>query len=177
MKSTLLLSYRDFSSGKEFLSLWDFRLLLENARKKEENLAPDSLWILESNCNIFSFFFFCARFCFYWRLRWHTTVHKMASEVGGAGKQKNKLGWERKTTRKREELAGSFSAWFRGGSWCLWTIRMDPFLQPLVREKGKKKKSKRLLLWPSWVSRNGGKSRCFDYLFFYIIVVFQQNKL
>ena len=25
-----------------------------------------------------------------------------------------------------------------------------------------KKKSKRLLLWPSWVSRNGGKSRCFD---------------
>ena len=29
-------------------------------------------------------------------------------------------------------------------------------------ERKKKKKSKRLLLWPSWVSRNGGKSRCFD---------------
>ena len=38
------------------------------------------------------------------------TVHKMASEVGGSRETKNKLGWERKTTRRREELADSFSA-------------------------------------------------------------------
>jgi hypothetical protein len=29
------------------------------------------------------------------------TVHKMASEVEGQGETKNKLGWERKTTRRR----------------------------------------------------------------------------
>lgn len=56
-------------------------------------------------------------FLFYWRLRWHMTVHKMASEVGvGWRAAKNKLGWERKATRReREELAGSFSARLRGG--------------------------------------------------------------
>ena len=38
------------------------------------------------------------------------TVHNRASEVEGSRETKNKLGWERKTTRRREDLAGSFSA-------------------------------------------------------------------
>lgn len=38
------------------------------------------------------------------------TVHKMASEVRSREKTKNKLGWERKPTRRKYELAGSLSA-------------------------------------------------------------------
>lgn len=57
-------------------------------------------------------------------------VHKMASEVGARKETKNKLGWERKTTRRREGLADSFSAWFRGGRWDIQTRRLGPFLPP-----------------------------------------------
>lgn len=77
--------------------------------------------------------------CFCWRLRWPKVVYKVASEVGGREETKSKLGWERKTTRKWQELFGSFSAWLRGRSWYLWTIRMDPLLQPLVGERKKEK--------------------------------------
>lgn len=87
-------------------------------------------------------------------------------------KQKNKWGGGTTTTDKSgggEEQAGSFSAWLRGGSGCLWTVRMDPFLQPLGGRGKKEKKAKGCCFGPP---ESQGKSQCFDVMNYGITTYF-----
>lgn len=53
-----------------------------------------------------NFVFFNRRecFCFYWRLRWHMTIHKMASEVGGRREKMNWGGKEKPPGRSKSWL-------------------------------------------------------------------------